>query len=280
MKQLVSIFSLIFCILLCSCEGDKLDLVIPYPNAITFSDLKITERFSHVIPENGFSTNGITFNTMKSSDGQLSGGFCYSNRSYRQFANTSSVEAIDSMKYSIWTTMPNTTGTYLVCNTSDDKAFFTLETPTTIEYILVGNTTWDYLSMAYGNQYGTEEEPVVNLNQPSSSISSKKIYGVWYTNVPGGVKKFTEGDYFTLTAVGYLNDKVVGELSIDLACKEGHNEEHPTWDYIASDWRRFDLGSIGAVDKILFKLDSSDKDINGKMKTPPFFCIDGIKLNK
>ena len=69
-------------------------------------------------------------------------------------------------------------------------------------------------------------------------------------------------------------------MSVDLACKKGHNAENPAWDYILNNWRRFDLYTLGEVDKVVFHLDSSDKDASGHMRTPAYFCLDGLQLRK
>lgn len=45
-----------------------------------------------------------------------------------------------------------------------------------------------------------------------------------------------------------------------MACKKGHNADHPTWDYVVADWMKMDLTALGTVDKVVFYLDSSDKD--------------------
>ena len=175
--------------LLASCSDD-IDLVIPHATNITFSELEIPTRFSHVIPDGGFSVEGIHFNTVKSSDGQLSGGFCYSNRSNRSFVWQNTPEAIDSIRYSVWTTRPNNTGVYLVCHVNDDDASFTFDEPSVIDYILVANTSWAYLAMYYGDTYAGEDgEPVANPNIPS------KPMGIWHSYVPGGVTKFADGRY-------------------------------------------------------------------------------------
>ena len=158
--------------LLASCSDD-IDLVIPHATNITFSELEIPTRFSHVIPDGGFSVEGIHFNTVKSSDGQLSGGFCYSNRSNRSFVWQNTPEAIDSIRYSVWTTRPNNTGVYLVCHVNDDDASFTFDEPSVIDYILVANTTWAYLAMYYGDTYAGEDgEPM------SRSYSIEDIFDV------------------------------------------------------------------------------------------------------
>ena len=132
-------------IFLTSCSDD-LDLKIPYPDNITFEELTLPGRFTHEVPDKGFSVRGLNFNTVKSADGQLESGFCYSNRSNRSFVWSNTSEALDSIRYSVWSTRPNNTGTYLVCHPKNDNAFFTLDKAQVIDYMLVSNTTWVYLA--------------------------------------------------------------------------------------------------------------------------------------
>lgn len=254
--------------------SDDLDVIIPEPDNITFNEIQMPDRFTHVITDGGFSVSGVNFNAVKSGS-QLAGGFCVSNRSYRQFAAAGDEVSVDSMRYSVWTPRPNTTGNYLVGHVNGDDAYFTLDRPSVIEYTLVANTTWNFLAMYYGDTYsGKDGEPVANINVPS------KPMGIWHTYVPGGVNKFGDNDYLTLTATGYRGGQPTGTVSVDLACKKGHNAENPAWDYILNNWRRFDLYALGEVDKVVFHLDSSDKDASGHMRTPAYFCLDGLQLRK
>lgn len=255
-----------------SCSDD-LDVVIPAPDNITFNEIQMPDRFTHVINDGGFSASGVNFNAVKSGS-QLAGGFCLSNRSLRSFVWRDDEVSVDSMRYSVWTPRPNTTGNYVVGHVNGDDAFFTLDRPSVIEYVLVANTTWSFLAMTYGDTYDKDGEPVANPNVPS------KPMGIWHSYVPGGVKKFGENDYLTLTAVGYRGGQQTGRTSVDLACKKGHNADNPDWDYIQNNWRRFDLYPLGEVDKVVFYLDSSDKDENGRMRTPAWFCLDGLQLRK
>ena len=270
MKKLLFSIMAGFGALLVSCSDD-MDLIVPHADNITFSELQIPERFSHVIPDGGFTVSGIKFNTVKEGK-QLKGGFCYSNRSNRSFVWNNDEVSIDSMRYSVFSTRPNNTGVYLVCHVNGDDANFTFDTPKQIDYILVSNTTWAYNAMLYGDTYGTPEKPVSNPYVPSKPL------GVWHSYVDGGVRKFGKGDYFTLTAKGFLGSQQTGEVKIDLACKAGHNAENPAWDYLVTDWRKMDLNALGTVDKVVFYLDSSDKDENGRMRTPAWFCLDGFQL--
>ena len=258
--------------LLSSCNNDNLDLLVPLPDDINFTELQL-DRFSHVVPDGGFVSGGISFNTTKNADGTLKGGFVYSNRSNRSFTWTGTEAALDSNRYSVYTLKPNYTGVYGVCKVNDGDAFFTLSKPKVVEHILVGNTTYNFFAMRDGDQFGTAEKPEINPN-----ITSKPK-GVWYTYVPGGVKKFANADkdFFKLIVTGYRNGNEVGKIDYFLATMQA-DSSHPTWSYIRDDWYKVELSALGEVDKISFNIDSSDKTESGVIRTPSYFCIDGIRL--
>lgn len=83
---------------------------------------------------------------------------------------------MDSNIYSVYTRFPNANEIYAVACVKDDDAYFTLEKPAVVEHILVANTTYAYLAMVYGDQYGTPEAPVANPNIPG--VPTKKEYGI------------------------------------------------------------------------------------------------------
>lgn len=260
-----------------SCS-DEMDLVVPYPTNITFSELELG-RFTHNVPDGGFDSKGIHFNTVKADNGQLEAGFCYSNRSMRSFTWAGDETSLDSIRYSVWTAKNNITGVYVVCHVKEDEAYFTLDKPSKIDYMLIANTTWDYLAINYGDEYyGTDEEtgekiPVANPNVPSQPMN------IWKSYVPGGVKKFADGDYFRIIAKGYKGGAETGTSVFALANKKGSDVDHPDWNFVRNDWTRWDMEELGEVDKVVFYLDSTDKDETaGKMRTPAWFCIDGIQL--
>jgi hypothetical protein len=271
------IFYLISSLLLISTAcSDDLEVVIPYDPEINLNEITLAEDFIHVVPENGFSSQGINFHTVKGADGQLEAGFAYSNRSNRSFTWTGTEAALDSNRYSVFTLKPNRTYTYAIAKVKDDETYFTLDNPSVISHILVGNTTYTYLALTYGDVYGTAAAPVANPNIPNPTIR-----GVWYTYVPGGVTKFDKAnkDYYRIIAKGYKSGTQTGSIKFDLACK-GSNDEHPAWDYIVDDWYKFDLTALGTVDKVVFNVESSDIDQNGNIRTPAWFALDGILLKK
>ena len=265
----------LFLMTLAACQSDELELVIPSNDDITLNELKLDKEFTHSTPEGGFDSKGIHFNTVRSSDGRLEAGFAYSNRSNRSFTWTGTEAALDTNRYSVFTVKPNRTEVYAVAKVRNDDAFFTLDKPQIIEHILVGNTTYTYLALTYGDVYGTAVSPVTNPNIPSAPL------GVWQTYVPAGVKKMSKAnkDFYRIIAKGYLNGTPTNSLKFDLACC-GSNPENPNWDYIVNNWYKFDMKELGTVDKVVFNLESSDVDSEGNIRTPAWFCIDGIRLKR
>ena len=140
------------------------------------------------------------------------------------------------------------------------------------------NTTYAYLAMVYGDQYGTPEAPVANPNIPGSA--DKK--GVWYSNVPGGVKKLVDEDkdYFKLIIKGFKDNTQTGTVNFYLCTRKG-DPENPDWSRVVNDWYPVDLSALGVVDKIVFDLESTDiEEGTGRMRTPAYFCLDGIRIQK
>lgn len=259
-----------------SCSDDNLGLKAPYLDDVTLNELT-PGRFSHVIPEGGFTSKGVHFNTVKNGAGDLEAGFAYSTRSNRSYTWTNTKVALDSNIFSVYTeNRPNRTETFAVCKVSGDNAFLTLDKATIVEHILVGNTTYNYFALQNGDVFGTVEKPEENPNIPS------KPKGIWYSFVPGGVKKMLleDKDYFKLIVKGFEGTTAKGEVEFFL-CTRGGDVLHPTWDLVINDWYKVDLTSLGSVDKLVFYLESSDVEAGtGRMRTPAYFCLDGIRLER
>jgi hypothetical protein len=58
---------------------------------------------------------------------------------------------------------------------------------------------------------------------------------------------------------------------------DGEEVVYPTQSYLLNDWYKCDLTSLGQVDKVVFHLASSD-NAGGVMRTPSYFCMDGIRI--
>lgn len=86
--------------------------------------------------------------------------------------------------------------------------------------------------------------------------------------------------FVKLTALGFNGGKAVGEVNFWLAIRPDVDPALPDYNIILGDWYKMDLGTLGAVDEIIFHLSSSDTDGSGNMRTPPYFCLDGIRIRK
>lgn len=86
--------------------------------------------------------------------------------------------------------------------------------------------------------------------------------------------------YVKLTITGSKGGTKTGVVDYFLAIRPNVDAAHPTLNYIAPDWFKVDLNSLGVVDKVLFELSSSYKNANGEMLVAPYFCLDGIRLKK
>lgn len=111
------------------------------------------------------------------------------------------------------------------------------------------------------------------------------IPGMWVTNsawvmdcilngdglstVPGG---FAAGDYFKVTITGLRNGSNIGSLDYYLADYRQADER----DYYALDtWQWVDLSSLGTVNKLWLKVESTKKN-NWGMTTPTYMCVDNV----
>ena len=270
MKKLIYILFAGVIMLFTACEDDY-DKLVKEPNDITLNELQLA-KFTHVIPDGGFKSGGITFNTKKNSDGTFS-GFAYSRRSNRSFTWSGTDAALDSNRFSVYTPRPNQTEVYAVACVKDDDVYFTLDKATVVEHILVANTTYAYFAMNYGKDTGPT--PIANPNVPSAPK------GIWQTYAPGVERALNlDGDYFKLIIKGFLGDSHTGTVEFYLCCRKGADPANPTFNFLRSDWIKADLQSLGVVDKVVFNVECSYRDNNQQSLIPAWFCLDGIRLQK
>lgn len=138
--------------------------------------------------------------------------------------------------------------TYMIIG-GDTEMNFTDETLHSVTGVYVTNSTYTYLSMRDGDSY------------------AKKFGG----------ESGNEQDWFLLTAIGYDADgKETGKTEIYLADLRSDDNSQ---DYIANNWRWFDLSVLGKVASINFSLSSSDNGEYG-MNTPNYFCLDRLMAEK
>lgn len=271
MKNILNSVLGLIIVILFSCS-DKKDLIQPYNDDITLNEINLND-FSFNIPDNGFKSGIVNFNTKKNADGTFA-GFAYSNRNNRSFTWQGNKVALDSNIFSVYTARYNRTETFAVASVSGDEAYFTLNTPSIIEHVLLANTSYNYLAMNYGDQYGTTSALVANPNIKAAPL------GVWYSYVPSGVKKMndTDKDYFKVIIQGYKSGVATQKIDFYL-CAKKYPSYNATQSFLLNDWYVCNLSGLGQVDKVVFHLESSD-NVNGKMRTPSYFCLDGIRIKK
>ena len=90
---------------------------------------------------------------------------------------------------------------------------------------------------------------------------------------------FSKG-FVKLSIKGFKNNTQTGTVDYWLAIRPNVDPGNPLLNYIAPNWSKVNLSGLGEVDKILFSMSSSYDDVDGKLKVPPFFCLDGIRLKK
>jgi hypothetical protein len=333
-------------LVLFSCKKQTGDVLIPYPNDITFEEQTL-DRFSFKVPDGPFQAGDaesgmVTVNVKKKTNGSYS-GFALSNKNWRSypwnlspdFVNQSTLTAaqiqssIDSTIFSVYTTRPNHTGTFLVGRVEGDDAAITLQKPSVVEHVLVANTTYNFLLETYGSvfsgslnaqtqEYSLTGTKVRNVQNPNTSTA---MYGRFTLPGPGGMNLIrlagdeilakrqagkTAADaarlagktpsevaadstaaanalskgYVKLTVTGMKGGAATGDVDYYLAIRPNVDPANPTLSYIAPDWFKVDLTSLGTVDQLVFHLSSSYQDTDGNMLVPPYFCLDGIRLRK
>lgn len=257
-------------IIIGSCE-DKLDLLVPIPNDITFNDVPLL-KYSYQISDKPFIYKSITFNSTTKPDGTFC-GFAYSNQNNRSFVWTDSKQSRDTNIFSVYTNYRNMTDVFLVgCADSEGNCFFTLETPQVIEHILIANNTYNYLGINYGVNSGTI---IANPNVPSAPRA------LWKTYIPSIARKLSNnGDYYRVVITGYYKDQITKIVNSYLCCRAGADPDNPTFNFIRTDWVRQDLSVLGLVDKVSFSTECSYKDANNKDIINSYFCLDGIRLKQ
>lgn len=160
--------------------AEKFQTELTYPEDITFNEITL-DRFSYDIYDAPFDVGDnasgiITVNVSKASDGSYS-GFALSNKNYRSYpweltpkygpidglTPAEKQAAINTTAFSVLTDEVNRTENYLVGNTNNENAFFTLSTPSTIEHVLIANTTYNYLLASYGSIYSEDLDPETQM---------------------------------------------------------------------------------------------------------------------
>ncbi|KAB1067717.1 DUF4465 domain-containing protein [Tamlana haliotis] len=192
-KYIVAVLSLA---LMMSCEEEDKELLVAYPNDITFNELEIG-RFTFKTYDAPFSAgdeaSGVITANAGVGDNVTHSGFALSNQNLRSYpwytspkfapASLTAIQkqqVIDSSAYSVYSYGVNRTANFLVGNTTGDNAYFTLPKPGVVEHVLVANTSYNYLLTSVGSVYSKtidsdtqsyliDGEPIKNPNIPNPS---------------------------------------------------------------------------------------------------------------
>lgn len=121
------------------------------------------------------------------------------------------------------------------------------------------------------------------------TINTPQVYsikGAWVTNSTytyhamatdkiSGTTPFKKGDWLKLTATGYGNNNAqVGVAEIYLANYSSDSSKP------VGEWIWFDMTELGDAVKVVFSLSSTDNDPEWGMRTPSYFCMDGVTLEE
>ncbi|MBR5568925.1 MAG: DUF4465 domain-containing protein [Bacteroidales bacterium] len=117
----------------------------------------------------------------------------------------------------------------------------------------------------------SEKMPDPHMAFTYRGLGTCTIAGCYVNNTTLVARKvkehFQDGDKLTLKATGYLNDKETGVSSITLA------QYTEAKDSVMYNWSAFDMSKLGAVDKVMFEVESTNDAV------PGYVCIDGVLAN-
>jgi hypothetical protein len=190
----------------------------------------------------GFTSNGVSFSNYYNTTYNYWGDWAYSNiNDPTKSAPTLSIPDYFHQFAAITGTAPDGSGNYAI--ESGTGGAINLPAGTSPVSFMVTNTTYNYLSMAYGDGYA---------------------------------KKFTTNDYFELKIYGYTgangSGTKVGEVDFYLA-------NYTSADSLpVSVWTTVDLSKLAGSQSLTFDYDSSDFGPNG-LNTPLSFAMDDLVLS-
>ena len=189
-----------------------------------------------------FQSDGMTFTNNYSTAYGSWDSFIYS-----QMADT--VTPGYTNQYSVFdhTNGLNKFAIYYPPFTGNSFASFTMDSVYQVTSISVCNSTYAALSMKYG-----DAPPAKKFGGPSGN----------------------DPDWFKLTIIGFnaAGDSV---KSVDFYLAD-YRFDNNSLDYIIDKWTTVDLAPLGKINKMTFRLSSSDNGIYG-MNTPAYVCLDNVK---
>lgn len=170
---------------------------------------------------------------------------------------------------------------------------------------LSGSDSSEDLNEIYGayeisSDYDSEVYAIIKLNESLDPAKITTTDGenhlfseIWVNNtyylydvINSGTDEYTEfggddgtdSDWFILTITGYSSDgSETGSVEFYLADYTANSSQD---DYIITEWTEIDISSLGYISTLTLSLSSSDVDDEGIMLTPPYVCIDEIKITE
>lgn len=231
-------------------------------NVFDFGSVALTVESSFDVSGSGSTGFGDSNITLQQSDnGTWWNGFTYSNR-------TDTALGENSVGYENAYTAIAGSGsgddTYGVFYSSPDYGGaenILFSSAVDLNSIDLTNTTYVYYALLYGVDSWTDGPATTGFVTKNADNSYEADFGTTLTD-------FAEGDYFSVTATGYLDGAVVATDSFDLAYWDGDAFE------IVSDWETWELGFTG-IDELSFSFSSTDESW-GYSNTPSYMAIDNI----
>ena len=226
-----------------ACKKEKVDLT--EIKTVSFENLPLgSSSFWNGSDGTGkFQSNGMTFKNNFNSDYGSWDGFVYSSKA-------DIVTSDYTNQYSVFDNANgnNEFALYYPPFGGDAFASFVSDSLYLVKSISVCNSTYTALTLKNGDPYGF----------------SKKFGG----------SSGNDKDWFKMTAIGYnaAGDSV---KSIDFYLADYRFDDNSK-DYIVSKWSTVDLTSLGLINKLTFRLTSSDNGQYG-MNTPAYLCLDNLK---
>lgn len=143
-------------------------------------------------------------------------------------------------------------------------------------------------AIAHGTNYGGYIDVPIGAKPTDAGyvyhayIANATITALSMIHGDSTAKKFggvtgTDPDWLKLTIYSYSYGYLRDSLEVYLA---DFRSDDSTQDYILKDWLKVDLSLLGQLDSLSFGLSSSDTDSITGMKTPPYFCIDNLKIEQ
>jgi len=209
---------------------------------LTFPD---SQNYWNGSDESGmFQSSSLTFSNIYYPDWSSWFGFAYSKETdnttegwANQYSAFAGSGAVDSENYAVW----NQNGT------------ITFEQTSIVESIMVTNTTYAAISMRDGDAFGKQFGSTTDANGDDDGTNGE--------------------DWFRLIIFGWDNEAEMTDSIVFYLADYRFTDDLD--DYIIDTWESINLTSLGEVNQLTFRLESSDVGDWG-MNTPNYFALDNI----